>query len=450
MDEDILHLRHIRVRPGQGQVAIDGGHYHIKAESLTEPVGCPQCGSQNIRRHSVYERMVRDLPIHAKQVGLYLTRQRWRCQDCGKTFFAENPDLDPKRDMTARLCLWIKEQSIRRPFAHVAEETGMAESAIRQIFADYCNELESKVRIEAPEYLGIDEIHLIRKPRCVIGNIRERTIVDILPTRNKDAVIHYLANLEGRQRIRYAAINMWAPYRDALQSVTPKAVIAVDKFHVLRLASNALEAVRKRHREIIPPKMKRRLVKDRFVLLSRPERLSDQQQLTLSGWLENFPMLKAGYEAKEGFYRLYDCETRADAERYYAAWKKGLDESIAWAYADVVRAVDNWGPWIFTYFDHRITNAFSESINNLIRLLSRLGRGYSFEALRAKILYTDHIHKTKQPRLRREPEAFKHYTAFLATDTFSRMPPATFDDDRVIDYGVDISLLAELLEFGDF
>lgn len=112
--------------------------------------------------------------------------------------------------------------------------------------------------------------------------------------------------------------------------------------------------------------------------------------------------------------------------------------------------MDNWGPWIFTYFDHRITNAFSESINNLIRLLSRLGRGYSFEALRAKILYTDHIHKTKQPRLRRKPEAFSKYTAFLATDDFSRMPPSTFEDERVIDYGVDISLLAELLESGDF
>ncbi len=46
-------------------------------------------------------------------------------------------------------------------------------------------------------------------------------------------------------------------------------------------------------------------------------------------------------------------------------------------------------PEILNYFQHPVTNAYTESLNNLIRVMNRLGRGYSFEALRAKILFTE-------------------------------------------------------------
>lgn len=55
-----------------------------------------------------------------------------------------------------------------------------------------------------------------------------------------------------------------------------------------------------------------------------------------------------------------------------------------------------------------VTNAYTESLNSLIRVMNRLGRGYSFEALRAKVLFTEgiHSHKQKRPRFerKREPE----------------------------------------------
>jgi hypothetical protein len=49
--------------------------------------------------------------------------------------------------------------------------------------------------------------------------------------------------------------------------------------------------------------------------------------------------------------------------------------------------VKNWETEIFAYFDHRITNAFTESLNGLARVADRMGRRYSFKVLRAKILY---------------------------------------------------------------
>ena len=78
------------------------------------------------------------------------------------------------------------------------------------------------------------------------------------------------------------------------------------------------------------------------------------------------------------------------------------------AFGDLIRALTNWQPFILNYFEHPVTNAYTESLNSLIRVMNRLGRGYSFEALRAKILFTEgaHKHKLSRPKFerRREPE----------------------------------------------
>lgn len=63
----------------------------------------------------------------------------------------------------------------------------------------------------------------------------------------------------------------------------------------------------------------------------------------------------------------------------------------------------NWHDEIFAYFDQPVTNAYTESANNLIRVMQRLGRGYSFEVLRAKTLYTAGVQKLETARYGSEP-----------------------------------------------
>ena len=57
--------------------------------------------------------------------------------------------------------------------------------------------------------------------------------------------------------IQYVAMDMWTPYRDAVQTVIPDPRIVIDKFHVVRMANDALEKVRKSLREQLTPKQRR-------------------------------------------------------------------------------------------------------------------------------------------------------------------------------------------------
>jgi transposase len=247
-----------------------------------------------------------DLPMHAKRVGIIVKRQRYKCRECSETFFEVLPDMDESRSVTKRLIKWIEEASLKKPFTNVAEDIGVNEKTVRNIFQNYVARLEQEQDIKTPIWLGIDEVHLLRNYRCVITDVENKTVIDLLRNRNQDTVIHYLSRFPNRDRIKHVAMDMWNPYRRAVHTVIPDATIIIDKFHVVKMANEALEKIRKANRENITAKERKQLKKDRYVLLTRKGELNDfDDQLKLQIWTENFPLLGKGYELKEKFFDIY-------------------------------------------------------------------------------------------------------------------------------------------------
>ncbi|GIN59484.1 hypothetical protein J8TS2_38030 [Lederbergia ruris] len=75
-------------------------------------------------------------------------------------------------------------------------------------------------------------------------NVERRTIFDIKPNRNKETVIQRLTEIGDRHYIEYVTMDMWKPYKDAVYTVLPQAKVVVYKFHVVRMANQALDSVR--------------------------------------------------------------------------------------------------------------------------------------------------------------------------------------------------------------
>lgn len=440
MSTNLLNLSSYTVQ----RLEEDEHDYHIYATVASEPKCCAHCNSSSIRGFGRREQLIKDLAMHGKRVGIYVDTRRFQCLHCNKTSYEPLPDVDEKRKMTSRLVQWVGKQAISRTFASIADEIGIVEGTVRSIFRDYINELEKTVRFEIPQWMGIDEIHLI-KPRCVVSNIQNNTIVDILKDRNKATVTSYLSQLKGLDQVHYVAMDMWRPYRDAVETVIPDAQIVIDKFHVVRLANEALERVRKSLREQLTPKQRRGLMHDRFVLLKRERDLTDKEAFLLDGWCQNYPELGLAYRQKEGFYAIYDSKSPAEAEALFNVWVHNLTPEIRDAFNDLARAWQNWEPYICNYFNHPVTNAYTESLNNLIRVMNRLGRGYSFEALRAKILFAEGAFKLEKtrPKFKRrkqEPVLDKAISFHMVTDFNQGSTQASKN------YGVDISILTAMIE----
>lgn len=121
-----------------------------------------------------------------------------------------------------------------------------------------------------------------------------------------------------------------------------------------------------------------------------------------------FPVLGIAYKLKEDFYAIWEQPTKinsVEAKALYDAWAKQIHPDVAEHFLSILTAFDNWGNEIFAYFDSPITNAYTESLNSLIRVVDRMGRGYSFDVLRAKILYSYGTQKIVKPAYNRN--AFK-------------------------------------------
>lgn len=106
---------------------------------------------------------------------------------------------------------------------------------------------------------------IIRKPRLVLTNIERKTIFDLKPNRNKETVIQRLSELHDRDYNEYVTMDMWRPYRDAVNIVLPQAKVVVDKLHLVRMANQALDSVRKSLRDKMSSKERRTLMRERFI-----------------------------------------------------------------------------------------------------------------------------------------------------------------------------------------
>lgn len=372
----------------------------IVAEYDTQRVVCHHCGAiDSYRRYGKVSQLVMDAPIRAKRVGLEIQRIRFQCRDCNKTFIQQLPDIDDKRATTKRLIAYIEKESLKRTFTTIAGDVGVDEKTVRNIFRDHVKRLEATIHIQTPEWLGMDELKLMKQTRGIITNVKESTVVDMLRNRNLATVRPYLWKMPNKERIQVVAMDMWDPYRIAVNEILPNAQIIVDKFHVVRMANDALDAVRKGIRKGLTDRQRRTLMHDRFILLKREWKLKPHQILKRDAWFGSFPTLHLAYQLKEEYYDLWEVQTGAEAAARYDAWEAKIPKELESAFKALTTAMTNWRQEIFAHFDYgRVTNAYTENVNGMAKLIARNGRGYSFEAVRAKVLYGNGLKMQARPK----------------------------------------------------
>lgn len=350
---------------------------------------CPHCGSQSLAPNGTRRVIYRDVPVRGKPVTLEWDRQRFRCTEplCRKSSSDTHEALHDEFQMTRRLVKYIGERAIKTTFAAVAADVGLDERTVRRVFAGWSAEAMASIEFKTPRWLGIDEVHLLHNARCVLTSIDDKTLLDILPNRYKETVATRVLRIPDREKIEVVAMDMYRGYERVAAELLPQAKVIIDKWHVLKYADLGLENVRKSLRAGLPAKRRRTLVHDRFLLLRRASALRPDQALIVETWTNQFPLLGAAYRAKEAFHAVYDIPEKQAAINGWLFWKAALPKELHHPFEPLLSALKNWHEQIFNYFDgNRITNAYTEAINGLIKIDNRTGRGYSFDVLRARMM----------------------------------------------------------------
>lgn len=453
MADDLLRLRSIRVREVEEHA---DGYYVVSAETEARRVACPVCHAASVHGHGRLEQRYPDIPIHGRHVLIVLDRRRYLCNACGKTFLEPVPDLDVKRLMTVRLVEYVRTRCRQVTFAKLARDVGVDDQTIRNIFQDHVAVLRATTHFVTPEVLGLDEVKVIGRSRAVLTNIERRTLFDLLEDRNKKTLIRYFNELPDRHRVRCLVMDMWSVYRQVADTCFRGVPVVIDRFHVERMANDALERVRKAVRKRLTVRQRLKLKDDRHLLLAAFARLTPIQQRTCQEWFRTYPILGHAHAAKERFAEIYQAPSRVAAEALFDRWATRLEVDVQPYFRELLQAVGNRRVDVFNYFDFPITNAYTESVNNLIKLENRMGRGYSFAVLRARMLYDVSARKdgstsvrrraTVPIRPRRPPGGLFDYAGGTVGPPRTRVVHVK----EIVEYGPYIPTLIRLLESGYF
>ena len=396
---------------------------------------CSDCGTQ-MYRHGKRKNTFADTPMQMQPTRLEITRPRYRCATCGKTITPELPFLDENRRATKRLVDAIRERCLGMTFNGLANQTGLAVNTIKNIAHDLIAELESTVHYETPIIMGIDELKLAGDYRCIITNLATNNVFEMLERRTQDFMKPFFAQLPDREKVEWVCTDMWRPFKESFGPYLPNARLVIDKFHVVRMASAALEEERKAYQAELDKDERVKLKKStRWITLKRPESLKPSERAALDIIREKMPALAEAYDLKESFYRIYDEPDKSSAIAAFENWKTVLPRKGFREFRSLAKTVERHYEDIFAYWDApvRITNAYTEGLNGLVKVSNRMGRGYSYEIIRAKTLYEKHARKVGsgvRPRTQQEG------------------PYQTKGAVKSVEYGPHIPTLVDLVESG--
>lgn len=358
---------------------------------------CLKCGvsADRLYKHGASPKKYADLPAHGHHVYICVWVQRYRCRECGGTFDHPLPEMDDNRKMTKRCLAYVCEHGKRRTFADIAREIGVDEKTIRNVCKEGFVEALGERDYGSPKILGIDELMLAGGLRAIFVDVGAKRTLDIIEDRKKWQVARWISQLD-RSNVEIVTMDMTQHYRDVCRANIPRAAIIIDKFHVIRMADFALKNARNRVRRNATGAGRRNPWGNVRMLQRSRHTLTPMEKMIVDGLCKNNPLVGMAYQAKESFRDIWKAGSRDNAERMFDEWCKSLPDEMDRDFGHIARSIDrHWREEVFAYFDYPATNAYVENRNGIIKVANRMGRGYSFETIRAKALLAPTMGKMK-------------------------------------------------------
>lgn len=426
---DILQL------PGWTVSSTDGlgEHFTIDAEFTKHPDSCQLCGLVGaLYRHGPRPITFLDSPVRGKPSRIVARVQRYKCRDCGGTFLQPLEGVDTERRMTQRCLAYIEQQCLRDTFQRVSEHLGCDEKTVRNVAGDYIEAMAAEYNPYLPEWIGLDETHLNKIFRGIITDIGNSRPVDLLPTRDKGALIRWFSQFPDRSHVKGLAIDMWAPYRDVAGLMFKDLPVVIDRFHVVKKANESIERTRIRLGKDQKAAVRKGWMRSKGLLRLRNRDLSDKQRFNLEMWLDNEPEVAAAYRLKERLFDIYTLPKDA-AIKDYDSFAGDVPDSLKADFKDLLSAMKNWRKEILNYFDYPITNAYTEGMNGVAKVMNRMGRGYSFEVIRARLLFNNRPPSKRQLRAKKAAaaEAASMYRCFSCNGLFQALEMADEEEFHI-------------------
>jgi len=336
-------------------------------------------------------------------------RRRWRGLDLGTSFLYVEADAPrvrcPEHGVVVCAVPWARHRSrftkafqdqaawlaVNTSKSAVAELMRVTWRAVGSICERVAAEASREVDLLAGlKRIGIDEISHRKGHRylTVVVDHDSGRLVWAAPGRDRKTVDAFLDQLgeERCKQVELVSCDMASWIAGPVAERCPDAERCVDPFHVIQLATDALDEIRRevwnQARRTGQTDRARELKGARFALWKNPERLTDRQQTKLSMIQQTNKALYRAYLLKEQLRQIYRLPAKQAIE-LLEHWLKWARRCRLAPFVKLARTITEQRPGIIAAIRNGLSNARVEAINTQIRLITR--RAFGFHSPKALI-----------------------------------------------------------------
>ena len=257
-------------------------------------------------------------------------------------------------------------------------------------------------------HLSRDEVNLSMGELYTVvinkaGKGKKGSIVAIIAGTKAEVVINHLQkiDLKLRNQVTEITLDMANSMKLIAKKCFPKAKQVTDRFHVQKLALEAVQEVRIRLKwdaldkenldiaeakqnkvQFIPKEFpngdtaKQLLTRSRFLLFKSPNKWSESQKERATIVFEEYPEIKTVYFLSQKLRNIYNNNTdKAIAITKLAHWYNDVENLGIKSFNTIMNTIKINYDSILNYFDRRSTNASAESFNAKIKAFRNQFRG---------------------------------------------------------------------------
>ncbi|MBD3203962.1 ISL3 family transposase [Candidatus Woesearchaeota archaeon] len=363
---------------------IQRGIVFIHAHPKDDTQICPKCGSRKVKlKESLPKRVIRDRDIFGKKCYIIIHPRRFRCLKCKKRFSERFNSIEPKKTYTKRYAEWVHKLCLKIDIKFVSSLEEIGYKKAEGIFYNISKKKLSMDKDLEFDKIGLDEISLKKGHKdfiTIISDLTNSRPIAVLKDRKKETLDQFFKNMDEKtkNKINEASIDMWGPYFDVIKKHFPNAKVVVDRFHVQKHLNKVLTSVRRKIQNLLDKEEKKVIKGSRWVLVKNMNDLNEKEKTKLDEIYNKCSLLKKYHQAKEKFRYIFETiETKEKAKVKIDEWINYIHKNNLYHFSKFIETLEHWKEQIINYFISKTTNGFVEGLNNKIKLLKRIGFGFT-------------------------------------------------------------------------
>ena len=359
------------------QFDVEAKELHIHLDFPRGSVfACPGCDAP-VKAYDTKEHVWRHLNFFEHKCYLHANFPRVECKDCGIKV-ADAPWARLGSGFTLLFEAFVLKLCKHMDVSAIARLVGEHDTRLWRMVMAYVDQARLEVDMSDVTQIGVDETSWKSNHNyiTVFADLSKRRVLLVTEGKDSHTVGEFhqdlVDHLGDPDKIATVCMDLSPAFRSGVSEYLPQAKHIYDRFHVVKLANEAVDQVRRQE-----AKTNDVLKKTRYLWLSNPNNLDETKQQKLTTIRAMNLATATAYQMKLNLMELWTLPSRDIAETHLNDWCKWVTGTrIGAPMKKLAKTVKAHAKGILSYFPDKLTSGLMEAVNSVVQAAKAKARGY--------------------------------------------------------------------------